>query len=380
MTTDTPTQLPTIDPALLMDVVRQDQRSPNFEITSWTAGKLSDKGVLGEDALILFKGEGRDARGSRRWSVVLKMFKVNSNPEIAIDSFWYWGRELAVGRSDLLERLPEQVRATRFYGSTEWDGKVGLWMEHIVGDAPDIWGLDEYAFAARRLGQFNAACLNVQLPAYPWFVRDTISDWHSAWNPDAGWDDPFVQRHLSARTGERIMKLWSERHAFRTVLDAMPQIFSHGDAQRRNLIPSKYGVGERELVAVDWALCHIGPLGADSAKLVGTAGMFFDWPPAALKELDECVFAAYVAGLSDAGWQGDPRQIRLGSAAWLAMRYGIFAPRAIATFTKDTMDAMSLRLCGCKGDALAAGLVALNEFALDRADEARELIRQLNFS
>ncbi len=69
MATNAPSQLQAIDPTVLAGVVRQDQRSPDFEITSWSAGKLSDKGATGEDALILFKGEGRDAQGSRPWSV-----------------------------------------------------------------------------------------------------------------------------------------------------------------------------------------------------------------------------------------------------------------------------------------------------------------------
>jgi hypothetical protein len=380
MTTVTLSQLQAIDPAVLADVVRQDQCSPAFEITSWTAGVLSDKGAATAQGLLLFKGEGRDAQGSRPWSVVLKTLTVDPNPDIGIDSLWHWGREIAVSRSDLLERLPSHVRPPRFYGTTEWDGKVGLWMEHIAGDAPDRCGLDEYAFAARRLGQFNAACLNVQLPAYPWLVRAAIPDWLATWSPEAGWDNPFVQRHLSARSGERILQLWSERERFLSALAAMPQIFSHGDAQRRNLILRANAQGNRDVVAVDWALCRIGPLGADAGYLVGVAALFFDWKQAELQQLDECVFTDYLAGLVDAGWHGDPRMIRLAFTAFFAMWFGVFAPRAIATFTDQEMQSTAMRLFHCQDDALAMGWVALDEYALDRADEARNLMSKLDLA
>ena len=379
MTTTTLSQLQAIDPNVLAGVVRQDQRSPTFEITSWSAGVLSDKGAMSAEGLLLFKGEGRDERGSRTWSVVLKTLTIDPNPDIAIDSLWHWGRELAVSRSDLMDRLPGQMRAPRGYGTLEWEGHVGLWMEHVAGDAPDLWGSDEFAFAARRLGQFNAACLNVQLPAYPWLVRDAIADWQAAWSPDAGWDNPFVQRHLSARTGERIMQLWSERQRFLSMLNAMPQLFTHGDTHRRNLIPSKNRNGDRELVAVDWALCRIGPLGTDPAKLVGSTGLFFDWQLQAIQQLDACVFDAHLAGLRDEGWHGDPRTIRLAFTTFFAMWYGIFAPRAIAAFTRPESQSTSMRLFGCHGDDMAAGWVVLNEYALDRADEARDLMRQLKY-
>ena len=233
MTTDIQSQLQSIDPAVLAEVVRQDQLSTSFEITSWSADMLTEKGSIDPEALLLITGTGCDAQGSRSWSVVLKKFTVNPDPNIPIDNLWHWRRELAVSQSDLIDRLPRQLLAPRFYGTTEWAGHVGLWMENIAGDAPDIWGIDEYAFAARRLGQFNAACLAVQLPDYPWLVRAAIPDWHAAWGPEAGRDNPYVQRHLSQRAGERIRQLWSERQRFLAALHAMPQVFSHGDLQRR---------------------------------------------------------------------------------------------------------------------------------------------------
>jgi len=378
MTTDIPSQLQSIDPAVLADVVRQDQCSPAFEITSWSINFLSDKGLMNPDGLILFKGEGCDTQGSRPWSVVLKLFNVPPHPDLGINSLWHWSRELSVSRSDLIERLPRQLLAPRFYGTTEWTGHVGLWMEHIAGDAPDTWGIDEYAFAARRLGQYNAACLHVQLPDYPWLARTAIEDWLAAWEPVAGWDNPYVQRYLSQCTGERIRRLWSERQRFLSALDAVPQVFSHGDAHRRNLIPRRNALGERELVAVDWSLCRIGPLGADPAQLVVTAAFFFDWRADDLQKLEAQVYAEYLAGLMDENWHGDLRMIHLAFTSFFALWCGVFAPRGIDFFTQQDMQPTAMRLFGCHPDDFAAGLVTLSQYALDKAGEARQLMQELN--
>ena len=49
---------------------------------------------------------------------------------------------------------------------------------------------------------------------------------------------------------------------------------------------------------------------------------FFEVDLAQANELEEIIFDSYLEGLDDAGWQGDPRQVRLGySAASLRYRF-----------------------------------------------------------
>ena len=64
MPEDFMSRLQAIDLALLTDVVRQDQRSPSFEITEWSIKRLSDKGVQNPDGLWLVSGCGH--AGTRR--------------------------------------------------------------------------------------------------------------------------------------------------------------------------------------------------------------------------------------------------------------------------------------------------------------------------
>jgi hypothetical protein len=54
MAEDMARKLQAIDSAILTDVVRQDQRSPLFEVTGWSVRRLSDKGVTNPDGLWLF--------------------------------------------------------------------------------------------------------------------------------------------------------------------------------------------------------------------------------------------------------------------------------------------------------------------------------------
>jgi hypothetical protein len=172
MTTTLLTQLQAIEPAVLTDVVRQDQRSPAFEITSWTANVLSDKGVANPEGLFLFSGEGRDERGARSWSVVLKVIRSSRSEDI--QSYFYDTRELLVYQSGLLNRLPRHLIAPRCYGATTVNGAGWVWMEHVHDESSPKWDAGHYLFAAKQLGLFSAALLkDDSFPRMPWFYRDS---------------------------------------------------------------------------------------------------------------------------------------------------------------------------------------------------------------
>ena len=373
-------QLQAIDPAVLLNVVRQDQRSPDFEITDWTGGVLSNKGAANPDGLFCFSGHGRDGRGVNPWSVVLKILQAPKQPAPEND-WWYWKRELPAYQSGFLARLPGPMLAPRCYGTVEQEGGVWIWMERVAECTPERWGIDHYAFAARQLGRSNGAYLTgTPLPDFPWLCRGALVSWLRVWHPEQGWDSPYVTQHLSAPTRERIMRLWADRGHFLSILNRLPQTFSHLDFHRRNLLIRRRADDQEELVAVDWAQCGIGPLGADLALVIGMSCIFFEWEPTAVQELEAATFEAYLAGLRDARWQGDPRLARLGYTAWVALWLGVIMSGAIHAFTADETHAFAKHLIGHYGDELASGWAALCEFALDRADEARLLMDQLKLA
>ena len=90
---------------------------------------------------------------------------------------------------------------------------------------------------------------------------------------------------------------------FYSVLEALPQTFSHFDSQRRNLFVRKDRDKSDELILVDWASCGFGPLGSEPSALVGFSAVFLEWPSAAVSQLDVAAFEGHArAGLGKAGW------------------------------------------------------------------------------
>ena len=68
-------------PAMLSEAVRQDQRSPDFEISAWTVEKLSHKGVINPDGIFRFFGSGHDKQDKRLWTLILKVFDEPDAPD-----------------------------------------------------------------------------------------------------------------------------------------------------------------------------------------------------------------------------------------------------------------------------------------------------------
>jgi hypothetical protein len=152
----------------------------------------------------------------------------------------------------------------------------------------------------------------------------------------------------------------------------LPQTLCHHDAARSNLIGRRRGEGAIEIVAIDWESTGPGAIGAEIATLVSGSLRKGDFPAARASELDAAVFDAYLSGLRDAGWAGDPTVARLGYTMSLALR---------CWFVRDTLRNLTDREAGPRlgraldvrpAEALRA-FTAIASFLLDRADEAREL-------
>jgi hypothetical protein len=380
MRSDVLERLRAVDPRLLAEIVRQDQRSQSFELRDWTVERLSSQGIINPDALFRFSGHGRAGNEARPWAVVLKILHKPQEEQDRRD-LWYWKRELLAGQSQLLERLPGPVMAPRVYAATEHADSGWLWMEHIGGNTSQSWTPAHYAFAARELGRFNAAYLTGSpLPTDPWLCMDHCRWWLRTlerYHPERAWDNPFVHTAFSEPVRRNVERLRAEAGRFLTVVNQLPQLFSHFDFQRRNLFIRARADGTDEVVAVDWAMVGIGPLGGDLVSLIGVSALLFEVEPEKVAELEGVSFDAYRAGLRDAGWAGDPDLIRLGYTAWLAVWIGATAPTLTAFWTAEGIRDLAKRHFGCGPEAIAASWATLCEFALDRADEARDLMDQL---
>jgi hypothetical protein len=312
--------------------------------------------------------------------VDLKTLKASDQPQEPTN-LWYWKREALLAQSALPSSFPGSLAAPRFYGVSQAADGVWVWMELITDAVGAPWRLEHYAFAADQIGRFNAAyATGVPLPDVPWLCRDHARGWTEGLSPENAWENPYVQRHFSASLQTRILHLWAERERFYAALAQVPQIFSHFDCQRRNLIIRIREDGQQELVAVDWGLCGLGALGGDLMALIGSSVALFEWEPTRLAELEAVVVDAYLAGLRAGGWRGDASWVRLSYTAWLGLHWGVALPAAVAFWCTDAMTPHALRQFGRPLDELAAGWAMLCRFSLERADAACELIERFHLA
>jgi hypothetical protein len=385
--------LAALDPALLTEVVRQDQGSPTFTLHDWTVAPLSHHKIIDTTGgLYCFRGQGADDAGERPWSVVLKIVNGTGGDSASDPRHWaYWKREVLAYQSDLLANLPGPLVAPRCYGVREYEGGAWVWMEHIVETKERRWGLDDYALAAQHLGAFNGAYLTgTPLPTAPWLTDGFFpsifapDDWwapHMDPNqPGNAWEHPVVQRWYPEPRKHQTLRLWAELDRFVAAADRLPQTFCHLDAHRRNLLRRDRAGGQPETVAIDWAFSGRGQIGADPGLLVSTSLFYFERDPATAAELETVVLDGYRAGLQRVGWEGDERLLRLGYATQVALWWATTMPGWTDYMLGEEQVEETTRQYGRSADAIAAGWLTLWEYAQDRAEEARRLIAQLGLA
>jgi hypothetical protein len=376
MSDDILSRMHAIDMAILTDVVRKDKHNPAFEISEWSVRRLSEKGMMNPDGLWLFSGQGHAGDAVQAWSVVLKIFN-RPEEESPPDEPGFWRREMLLAQSGLLERLPGPVRGALLYRTDEYPDSIWLWMEHIAEQQPKAWTLEQCAFAACQLGLSSGAWLKeMPFKEESWFARRHYLSWLNLINIEKDWDFPLNRTHVPADLRRRYDQLWAEREVFYKVLDALPGVFSHFDFQCRNLFLRKDFTGQEQIVAIDWALCGMGPLGAELNGLVADNGIMLEWPPADLPALEAVAFPSYIQGLDQAGWTGEIDIVRLGYVAWRAAYYALMFPAWIAWWCSDENAQFASQIYGLAQEELFWKLLPLLEFSLDGADEARQLMKK----
>ena len=183
---------------------------------------------------------------------------------------------------------------------------------------------------------------------------------------------PEVRRWWPQPVVDAILRLWEERGTFCAALERLPQTFGHGDAIRRNLLARRGAGGAEETVGIDWEYAGYYAVGEEVGQTLSVASAFYDVEPAGLPALDEALFTSYLAGLHDAGWRGDPRQVRFAYAAHAALRNAFNAVGAHVP--DDARRAATQRTYRHTWEELAERRAALRPFLLKRADEARRLM------
>ncbi len=314
-----------IDQSYLTDLVQKALDQPLLQVTEWDSRPITT-GVGFDSTVFRINGMAREAAGeSIPWSLILKIARPS---EKAADpaGIWYWKREPLAFQSGLLNNLPGgNVSGPACYEVEERpDGNLWIWMEVVKDEAPAPWSIEQYALAARHLGQFNGAYLTGHpFPSEPWIARDWLRKYVEnaakmiefvRGNPG----HPMIRHMFPGIVLAQILAVWDERERILDVLDHLPQVFCHQDAFKRNLF-ARNG----RTIAIDWGYMGITPVGAELVPLVAASLGFFEIPVEKVMDLDRQCFEGYLQGLRDAGWEGDPKLVRTGYTVSLMLRYPV---------------------------------------------------------
>jgi thiamine kinase-like enzyme len=156
-------------------------------------------------------------------------------------------------------------------------------------------------------------------------------------------------------------------------MEQLPRTVCHLDVWPNNIVRRPDG----EVVFLDWAFTGDGALGEDVGNLIPDSVFDLLLDHELLPDLDERLTGAYLRGLRDAGWIGDPRLVRLGICAsavkydWLTVLSleRAAAEEQLAYGRGSTVDADRWYA------ARAAGLALCARWAAEAEDLARELGR-----
>ena len=381
---ETPTaELAGLDRATLAPLVQSALNSETAEVIDWECVQLHGGAGIGT-AIYRLAGQGRDQGQIVPWSLILKTL----HPQGPADdpSAWnYYKREADAYQSGLLADLPGSLAAPRCFDVIEHeDGSCWIWLEDVEDQVGSHWPLEQYGLVARHLGQFNGAYLvDRPLPSWPWlssrWLRQVIESSTSALPLlRDSLDHALIRRWLPGDAADRYFRLWEERGVYLDALDRLPQTLCHFDIFRRNLFARQTAGGNHQTVAVDWAYAGKGALGEELAPLILASVVFLEVGLDEAQALEEIAFEGYLQGLREAGWGGDPRQVRLGYAAAGSLRYQFNdVERWLAIALDEDLHPMILQMWGRPIEEVIDHGAQVGSLSFRLADEARQLIDAL---
>ena len=299
-------------------LVRSAVGATEVDITSWHSRELAGAGLGSQ--VYRASGEAEVDTTSEPWSMVIKIFAQTDGDTSADPPAWnYWKREWMAYQAAWLPTDGALV-APRCLGFGDRPG-TGTWVAlEDLGTFQDQrpWSLARFGQVASHLGEFQAPYLVTRaLPTAAWLS----ADW------DAGWTDsaaeavarlpmvighPLVRRVFSDAMVNELQRLSDERGLLLSALASLPQTLCHFDTFPRNLFVRSTNDGEQTVV-IDWSYCGPGAVGEDLGGLVGLSLFWCEADPLKAAELEAVCLDGFLAGLRRAGWQGDPRDVRLAS-------------------------------------------------------------------
>jgi hypothetical protein len=372
-------QLAAIDKATLTPLVKSALNSRTVEVINWAYEQLHGGAGAG-NAVYRFSGQGREQERKISWSLILKAIHWAGRSTDA--SAWnYYRREPDAYQSGWLDDLPGGLVAPRSFGVVDHpDGACWIWLEDVTDQIGSHWPLEHYGVVARHAGQLNGVYLvDRPLPSWPWLS----SGWWRKYIAESAaaiplirdsLDHPLVRRGWPGDASERFFRLWEERDLFLDALDRLPQTLCHLDLFRRNLFARKTADGDDQTVAIDWSYAGRGAIGQELVPLVLAGVAFNEVDLAEAQALEAIVFDGYLKGLGDAGWRGDPRQVRLGyTAASLRYRFAELG-HAMSLILDESRHPWAEQVFGRPMEEVEDHWAEVGNLVDSLTDEARELM------
>jgi hypothetical protein len=329
MTATIETHVQAVDATTLTPIVLRATGCTEGELVEWTSEPIRPtSGNWGSSVIYRFSGTVRQQDETLPWSLVLKVSckTIEAVGGAAGADDTALRREAAFYRSDLIQDFPAGFRPARCYALDEQVGQAGrteywFWLEDLGSRSASRaagWTVDDYERAAYGLGLSSGTFIDhPALPDATWLKRDDVRGYveHAAPQFHALFADritPLVQRAFPASAVDSLRALWQSRETHLLTLDRLPQTLVHGDAQQTNLFLITDGARDPGIAAIDWCAVGVGPLGLDAAQLFATSAFTFTTGVGQLADVAEGIYERYLAGVQAAGWQGDPRVVRLG--------------------------------------------------------------------
>jgi hypothetical protein len=247
----------------------------------------------------------------------------------------YWAREGLAYRHRLVNAFePAGIAAPALLAADHGDDAIVLVVEFVDGRSGDEWGIEDYALAAGALGRAQGRFLTgMPAPNPPWLSRSFLRqyssekpvDW-SLLDDDEAWAQPLVRRNFPPELREAALWLHASRSRLYGIAESLPRTLCHLDFWTKNLIMRPDGT----VVLLDWAFVGDGAIGEDIGNLVPDAAFDHFVAAESLPVLEAAVVSAYMDGVADAGWRGDPRIVELGMCA-SAIKYDWLTPLMLAS-------------------------------------------------
>jgi len=241
----------------------------------------------------------------------------------------YWRREAEVYRSpDLRADLVAAGLDLPAAEVVEDADGVTLRLEDVAGTPGTAFDLADHVALAAGLGRWQGRPTSGAAWTSRRFLRDYSGSkavpWHLV-DDDAAWRQPLVADTWPAGLRAGWQRLVAHRDRLLAVMERLPRTRGHLDVWPSNLVRRPAG----PVVLLDWAFCGDAALGEDLGNHLPDAVFDLFWPGERLAELEEACVPAYLSGLREVGWDGDPDDLRLGVAA-SAVKYAWLLPLMLA--------------------------------------------------